>query len=192
MSKTLDTPFFSCDIELNNAVNYFYNRVSNLEILPSFSIRKNMPTKMASCQYWRPLFVELCRTKHISSKKKYYCIACGLETEPELSHIIPRIYGGKGDVINVIPLCHICHRTFDKKYDISPYDKFEIIDFFHWIIDNTLVNVVTQLAKKHYFIINSLESLIEKENITPKIFISLFSSEIKEYVEKSYPIYKDG
>jgi len=182
---------FSDDFELNKVITKYYENLLNLETLPHFSIRKNMPSVKSSCRNWRPLFKELCRVKHITSNKDCFCLACGITVEPELSHIIPRIYGGVSSVSNVVPLCSICHKHFDKHFDLSPYNRTELQDFFYWLINRNLSDIVTHLLKKHFYFMSSVKSSEVCNDLTPKNFINKYDSEIKSYKKDCYPLYHD-
>jgi 5-methylcytosine-specific restriction endonuclease McrA len=45
------------------------------------------------------------------------CVICGVKKESkdlEIHHIVPRSMGGNNDIMNVVPLCQICHCAIHK------------------------------------------------------------------------------
>ena len=45
------------------------------------------------------------------------CASCGETKEIEYHHIVPIVNGGKNNLSNIVPLCHVCHqKAHDKNY----------------------------------------------------------------------------
>ncbi len=49
------------------------------------------------------------------------CAGCGSDKRPEMDHIVPVIHGGRGDLVNLQPLCRSCNASkHDQTIDYRP------------------------------------------------------------------------
>lgn len=170
---------------LKDIISIHIKELQNIVTREPFEKKNTLPSIRSVIDHWRPLYLELAKHKNLIVSRHYFCLCCGSECKkPERAHILTRVYGGTEVVENIIPLCRVCHKEFDRRFEIFQQNESEIIDFFNWIVERKPLDVIQFLYAKHYNFISSVNSL--PLEIPNNDIENLLHKEISEYISKCY------